>query len=66
MRRELGRAQPLIEETLQREEVQFRFHIEAGETIFIHNTKALHGRTAFPDGSRRLMYRIRIPAGCLN
>ena len=54
-----------LEMVLSRADVQFRFHIHAGEIIFIHNTKALHARTGFSGDSERLMYRIRVPAGCL-
>ena len=41
------------------------FELGAGETLFIHNSRALHGRTAFSKESKRLMFRIRIHAGCL-
>ncbi len=54
-----------LDEVLRREDRLFRFHVEAGETIFIHNTKTLHGRSGFATNSDRLLYRIRIHAGCL-
>ena len=54
-----------LDAALQRPDNQFRFHLKAGETLFLHNTKVLHGRTGFAAGSTRLMYRIRVHAGCL-
>lgn len=54
-----------LDEALQRPDNQFQFHLRAGETLFLHNTKVLHGRTGFASSSTRLMYRIRINAGCL-
>jgi alpha-ketoglutarate-dependent taurine dioxygenase len=55
-----------LDAMLHRDDILFRFHAEAGETVFMHNTKVLHGRTGFPADSHRLMYRIRIHAGCLS
>jgi len=54
-----------LDRALERPDKLFRFHLEAGETLFIHNTKALHGRTGFEADSPRLMFRYRIPVGCL-
>jgi alpha-ketoglutarate-dependent taurine dioxygenase len=47
-------------------EVLFQVHIKAGETLLLHNTKVLHGRTGFSQLSDRLMYRARMRAGCLS
>ncbi len=41
------------------------FALRGGETLFLHNTLALHGRTGFAKDSNRLMLRIRIYAGAL-
>ncbi len=41
------------------------FDLGAGETLFLHNSRALHGRTGFAPDSKRLMLRIRMYAGCL-
>ncbi len=41
------------------------FELAAGETLFVHNSRALHGRTAFAQDSKRLMFRVRMNAGCL-
>ena len=54
-----------LDTALQHPDNQFRFHLKAGETLFLHNTKVLHGRTGFATDSSRLMYRIRVHAGCL-
>ena len=51
-----------LDELLRREELMYRFHIDAGDIVFIHNTKALHGRTGFAGASERLMLRIRSTA----
>lgn len=56
----------MLDATLHRDDILFRFHAEAGETLFMHNTKVLHGRSGFSANSDRLMYRIRIHAGCLS
>lgn len=42
------------------------FHAEPGDTVFMHNTKVLHGRTGFAADSDRLMYRVRAFATCLD
>lgn len=55
---------PLLR-TLKSTEAFQTFELGAGETLFMHNTRALHGRTAFSPDSKRLMFRIRMHAGCL-
>jgi hypothetical protein len=55
-----------LDSVLNRESIQFRFRVQPGETVFMHNTKVLHGRTGFAAESDRLMYRIRAHVGCLN
>lgn len=55
-----------IDQVLSRPELSFQFHVEAGDTVYLHNTKALHGRTAFSPNSKRLMFRFRANAGCLS
>ena len=42
-----------------------QFDLGAGETLFLHNTRALHGRTGFAPDSKRLLFRIRMYAGSL-
>lgn len=42
-----------------------KFSLQAGETLFLHNTLVLHGRTAFDPNSHRLMLRVRTHAECL-
>jgi alpha-ketoglutarate-dependent taurine dioxygenase len=42
-----------------------QFHAASGEIVFMHNTRVLHGRRGFAETSPRLMYRIRMHAGCL-
>jgi alpha-ketoglutarate-dependent taurine dioxygenase/glutathione synthase/RimK-type ligase-like ATP-grasp enzyme len=37
-----------------------QFQLQAGQMLFMHNTKVLHGRTGFSDGSDRLLYRVRL------
>ncbi len=54
-----------VDEILARPEVAIRQRIQSGETLFIHNTRALHGRSAFAADSNRLMYRVRSHVGCL-
>ena len=56
----------VLDGVLHRDDILFRFHADAGETVFLHNTKALHGRTGFSADSDRLMYRMRANAGCLS
>jgi alpha-ketoglutarate-dependent taurine dioxygenase len=58
-------AMEALDACLRREDLLFRFHAEPGETLFLHNTKVLHGRTGFAADSDRLMYRIRTRADCL-
>ncbi len=42
-----------------------RFHMQAGDVVIMDNQRVLHGRSAMPDNSERLMHRFRlsIPAG---
>ncbi len=54
-----------LDGVLARPEVSIHREIRSGEILFLNNTKVLHGRTAFPADSRRLLYRIRVHAGCL-
>lgn len=54
-----------LDAALSRESILHRFHIASGETIFINNKKALHGRTGMAPDSDRLMIRVRTHAGCL-
>ncbi|MEM9477797.1 MAG: TauD/TfdA family dioxygenase [Pseudomonadota bacterium] len=44
---------------------QYRIRLEPGEILFLHNTRALHGRTAFDADCSRLMLRVRAHASCL-
>lgn len=54
-----------LDAVLVRPELQLRYKLEAGEILFINNVRVLHGRTGFAGTSGRLMYRIRVNAGCL-
>lgn len=58
-------AMEALDAVLCRKDVLYQFHAEAGETIFLDNTKVLHGRTGFSEDSDRLMYRTRMHVGCL-
>jgi alpha-ketoglutarate-dependent taurine dioxygenase len=55
-----------LDSALQRHDVRFQFHVGPGETVYLHNTKVLHGRTAFSAKSDRLMYRVRVNAAPLH
>ena len=59
------RALSRLDEILSEESIMDRFHLQAGETLFLNNLKVMHGRTGFAGTSDRLMYRVRIYAGCL-
>lgn len=54
-----------LDAALCRNDIVFQFHAEPGETVYIHNTKVLHGRTGFSEQSDRLMYRLRAHAANL-
>ncbi|MEO0436179.1 MAG: TauD/TfdA family dioxygenase [Pseudomonadota bacterium] len=54
-----------LDEILGEESIMDRFHLQAGETLFLNNLKVMHGRTGFAGDSNRLMYRVRMYAGCL-
>lgn len=54
-----------LDAVLQDDSIAHRFRIESGNTLFLHNTRVLHGRTGFASDSNRLMYRFRMHAGCL-
>lgn len=58
-------AMDALDRTIEDEQLHHRFRISSGETLYMHNTKVLHGRTGFQETSDRLMYRIRMHAGCL-
>jgi hypothetical protein len=58
-------AMEVLDAVLRRYTILHQFKLETGETLFIHNTKALHGRTGFAAQSDRLLYRVRMHAGCL-
>jgi len=54
-----------LDAVLQDDIITHRFRMESGNTLFLHNTRVLHGRTGFAADSNRLMYRFRAHAGCL-
>jgi len=58
-------AMDALDNVLCSEDVVFQAHVKPGETLLLHNTKVLHGRTGFSSDSKRLMYRVRVPVGCL-
>ncbi|MEM8790544.1 MAG: TauD/TfdA family dioxygenase [Pseudomonadota bacterium] len=58
-------AMAVLDEVIGREDLQDRFRIEPGDTLYMDNTRVLHGRTGFAPTSNRLMYRIRSHVGCL-
>ena len=37
-----------------------QFHLQAGQIVFMHNHRVLHGRTGFSPESDRLLYRVRL------
>ncbi|MEQ3728939.1 MAG: TauD/TfdA family dioxygenase [Tateyamaria sp.] len=45
---------------LQRPELQRRFKLSTGQTLFFANRRVLHGRTDFDQKSQRLMHRYRL------
>lgn len=51
---------------LRRHVPTYRFGLRPGDILFLHNTKALHGRTGFSADSDRLMYRVRVRADGLD
>jgi alpha-ketoglutarate-dependent taurine dioxygenase len=59
-------AMDTLDAVLCRDEIRYQFHAEPGDTVFMHNTKVLHGRTGFAADSDRLMYRVRAFATCLD
>lgn len=49
-----------LDKLLQSNELGIRYHLQPGQIMFVHNTKALHGRTGFSPESDRLLLRIRL------
>lgn len=54
-----------LDRVLDRADLSCRFRLEDGDILFLDNTRVLHGRTGFAGTSHRLMYRVRVQAGCL-
>ncbi|NEQ99603.1 MAG: hypothetical protein F6K30_23355, partial [Cyanothece sp. SIO2G6] len=50
----------VLDERLGKPEQFTQLHLEAGEIVFMHNQKVLHGRSGFSPDSDRLLYRIRL------
>jgi hypothetical protein len=67
--RELA-AMNALDAVLSREYVRFQFHVDAGETVYMHNTNVLHDQGAARAhrflGPKRPPHRIRAYASCLN
>ena len=55
----------MLDVVLNQKDLDSRLRLNAGDILFMDNTRVLHGRTAFGDQSDRMMYRIRIEASCL-
>ena len=49
-----------LDQALLQTEHYGQFHLQAGQIVFMHNCKVLHGRTGFAPESDRLLYRIRL------
>lgn len=54
-----------LDAQVERADLQHHFRLAAGEIVLLNNLRVLHGRTAMPAASSRLMYRVRAWAGCL-
>ncbi|SLN60032.1 Taurine catabolism dioxygenase TauD, TfdA family [Roseovarius albus] len=54
-----------LDAVLENDSLQHRIKLEAGDVICLHNTKILHGRSAFAQTSDRLMFRLRADVGCI-
>ncbi len=54
-----------LDNVLDRADLRAQFRLEEGDILFLDNTRVLHGRTGFDSDSNRLMYRVRVEAGCL-
>jgi tetratricopeptide (TPR) repeat protein len=49
-----------IDNLLESTQLGFKFALQPGQIVLIHNTKALHGRTELSPESDRLLYRVRL------
>ncbi len=49
-----------LDDLLQSTQLKFKFDLQPGQILFIHNTKALHGRSELSPESDRLLYRVRL------
>ncbi len=49
-----------LDDLLDAEDLGSRFYLQPGQIVFIHNTKAFHGRTGISPESDRLLYRVRL------
>ena len=54
-----------LDHVLGDSEIFDRFHLNAGDVLFMQNRKVLHGRTGFSPDSGRLLFRYRLHAACL-
>lgn len=51
---------------LARDELFFKFHLRPGQTLFMHNQRVMHARTALSPTTDRLLYRLRMHAYSLS
>ncbi len=51
-----------LDAILDRGDIYHRVRLHAGEILFMHNRKVLHGRTGFSSASGRHFFRIRLKA----
>ena len=49
-----------LDTTMRDLSIQFRFHFEPRDLLFVHNKRAVHGRTSFSEDSSRLLLRGRV------
>lgn len=49
-----------LDNALARVGERYRLRLDSGDVLILNNHKVLHGRTALPEGSQRLMYRFRV------
>lgn len=55
----------ILDGILKRDDLTYATALQAGDILFLNNTRVLHGRTGFDPNSSRLMYRIRCHAPSL-
>jgi tetratricopeptide (TPR) repeat protein len=49
-----------LDTLLAQDELFHKFHLQPGQTLFMHNQRVLHGRTALSPDTQRRLYRLRL------